>query len=59
LAADHLTQHGIISQTNKLTSEQKRVLDAIWVRQLKRYLALPAPKHSQKSIMGGVLSPLS
>jgi len=49
LVANHQTQHGTISQTNKLTDEQKRVLDALQVKPPKRYLALPAPKHRQKT----------
>jgi len=49
LVANHQTQHGIISQTNKLTDEQKRVLNAIQVKQPKRYLALPAPEHREKT----------
>jgi len=47
LVADYQTQHGIISQTNKVTSEQKRVLDALQLKAPKRYLAMPTPKHSK------------
>ena len=49
LVADHRTWHGVISQTNKLTPEQKRVLDAPQVKPRKRYLALPTPKHRYKA----------
>jgi len=40
----HNTQHGPITQTNKLTDEQKHVLDAIKVKRPKRYLEVPTPK---------------
>ncbi|MFA5593940.1 MAG: IS1634 family transposase, partial [Trueperaceae bacterium] len=36
LVAEHQTQHGVISQTNKLTPEQKRVLDGLNLRAPKR-----------------------
>ncbi|MFA5552512.1 MAG: IS1634 family transposase [Trueperaceae bacterium] len=44
LVAEHQTQHGVISQTNKLTAEQKRVLDGLNLKAPKRYLAIPTPK---------------
>jgi len=44
LVAEHQTQHGVISQTNKLTPEQKRVLDGLNLKAPKRYLAIPTPK---------------
>lgn len=44
LVAEHQTQHGIISQTNKLTPEQKRVLDGLNLKAPKRYPAIPTPK---------------
>ncbi len=44
LVADHATQHGVISQTNKLTAEQKRVLDGLNLKAPKRYLAIPTPR---------------
>jgi len=44
MAAKHRTQHGIISQTNAPTTEQKAVLDALSVKPPKRYLDLPTPQ---------------
>jgi len=44
LVAEHATQHGNIAQTNKLTSDQKRVLDAVNIKPPKRYLEIPTPK---------------
>ena len=44
LVGYHATQHGNIAQTNKLTSEQKRVLDAVNVKPPKRYLEVPSPQ---------------
>ena len=46
LVGYHATQHGNIAQTNKLTTEQKRVLDAVNVKPPKRYLELPTPKRA-------------
>jgi transposase len=40
----HATQHGNISQTNKLTKDQKSVLDAVKLKSPKRYLEVPSPK---------------
>lgn len=40
----HRTRHGPISQTNTLTEEQKRVLDALRIKPPKRYLDIPTPK---------------
>lgn len=44
LVGFHATQHGDIAQTNKLTPEQKRVLDAVGVKPPKRYLEVPSPQ---------------
>lgn len=44
LVGFHATQHGNIAQTNKLASEQKRVLDAVNIKPPKRYLEIPTPK---------------
>ena len=44
LIAEHQTQHGIISQTNKLTNEQKSVLDGLNLKAPKRYLRVPTPQ---------------
>lgn len=44
LVASHQTHHGIISQTNKLKPEQKRVLDALQLKPPKRYPAVPTPR---------------
>lgn len=46
LVAEHQTQHGVISQTNKLTANQKRVLDGLNLKAPKRYLAIPTPKRA-------------
>src|SRR5690554_379961 len=40
----HDTPHGRISQTNKLTTEQKTVLNALKLKPPKRYLEVPTPK---------------
>ena len=45
LVADHKTQHGMISQANKVGPEQKRVLDALQLKLPKRYLAVPTPQN--------------
>jgi len=42
--AFHDTPAGRITQTNKLTSEQKHVLDALTLKPPKRYLEVPTPK---------------
>lgn len=39
----HQTQHGVISQTNKPTNEQKAVLDALNLKAPARYLEVPRP----------------
>ena len=44
LVTGHQTQHGVISQTNKLTGNQKCVLDGLNLKAPKRYLANPALK---------------
>lgn len=44
LVGYHATQHGHIAQTTKLTSEQKRVLDAVNVKPPKRYREVPSPQ---------------
>lgn len=46
LVAEHQTQQGIISQTNKLTEVQKLVLDGLNLKAPKRYLAIPTPKQA-------------
>ena len=46
LVGFHATQHGNIAQTTKLTTEQKRVLDAVNVKPPKRYLEIPTPKRA-------------
>ena len=43
LVGYHATQHGNIAQTNTLTSDQKRVLNAVRVKPPKRYLEVPSP----------------
>lgn len=47
LVAEHQTQHGTISQTNKLTESQKRVLDGLNLKAPKRYLAIPTPRRPE------------
>jgi len=37
------TKHGLISQTNPLTKDQKAVLDAVKLKSPKRYLEIPTP----------------
>ena len=44
LVGFHDTRHGPISQTTRVSSEQKRVLDALHVKAPARYLDLPALK---------------
>jgi transposase len=41
LLAQHATNAGIVSETNPLTSEQKRVLDALRVKPPQRYPSVP------------------
>src|SRR5690554_5374425 len=48
-AGFHSTQAGRITQTNKLTSEQKRALDALKLKPPKRYLEVPTPKTKKKA----------
>ena len=43
MVARHQTKHGVISQTNKPTNEQKTVLDALNLKAPKRYLEVPRP----------------
>jgi len=50
LVAEHATQQGVISQTNKLTVDQKRVLDGLNLKTPKRYLAIPTPRTARKHI---------
>ena len=40
---NHNTKHGLISQTNPLTKDQKIVLDAVKLKAPKRYLEIPTP----------------
>lgn len=42
-------QHGIISRANKVTTEQKRVLDALQTKSPKRYLAGPTPNRRKNA----------
>ncbi len=44
LVGFHQTRHGPISQTTRVKSEQKRVLDALRVKPPARYLDMPALK---------------
>ncbi len=44
LVGFHATQHGNIAQSNKLTAEQKSVLDAVKIKSPKRYLEVPSPR---------------
>ncbi|UCH26705.1 MAG: transposase, partial [Trueperaceae bacterium] len=44
LVGFHDTRHGPITQTTRVSSEQKRVLDALKLKPPQRYLELPAPK---------------
>ncbi len=39
----HQTQYGVISQTNKPTTEQKSVLNALNLKSPKRYIEVPRP----------------
>ena len=41
MVAQHSTKHGIVSETNPVTSEQKRVLDALRVRPPARFPDAP------------------
>ncbi len=43
MVAQHATKHGIVSETNPLTSEQKRVLDALHLKAPNSYLEVPRP----------------
>src|SRR5690625_3509372 len=45
----HDTPAGRVTQTNKLTNEQKRVLDALKLKPPKRYLEVPIPKTKKKA----------
>ncbi len=44
MVAEHQTQHGIITQTNPLTTSQKAVLDALNLKPPARYPSIPTPK---------------
>ena len=44
LVAEHATEQGVISQTNKLTVDQERVLGGLNLKAPKRYLAIPTPR---------------
>jgi len=44
LIAEHQTNHGIITQTNPLTTGQKAVLDALNLKPPPRYPSIPTPK---------------
>jgi transposase len=41
MVAQHATRHGLVSETNALTSEQKRVLDALRVKPPARFPNVP------------------
>jgi len=41
MVAQHATKHGLVSETNALTSEQKRVLDALRVKPPARFPNVP------------------
>lgn len=43
-AGFHSTLAGRIAQTNKLTNEQKHLLDALTLKPPKRYLEVPTPR---------------
>ena len=43
MVAQHATKHGLVSETNALTSEQKRVLDALRVKPPARFPDVPTP----------------
>lgn len=43
MVAQHATKHGIVSETNPITSEQKRVLDALRVKPPARFPDVPTP----------------
>ena len=43
MVAQHATKHGIVSETNAVTSEQKRVLDALRVKPPARFPDVPTP----------------
>ena len=45
MVAQHGTKHGIVSETNAVTSEQKRVLDALRVTPPARFPYVPTPTH--------------
>ena len=44
MVAQHSTKHGIVSETNPITSEQKRVLDALHVKPPARFPDVPTPQ---------------
>ena len=43
MVAQHATKHGLVSETNPVTSEQKRVLDALRVKPPARFPNVPTP----------------
>ena len=43
MVAQHATKHGLVSETNAVTSEQKRVLDALRVKPPARFPNVPTP----------------
>ena len=45
MVAQHATKHGIVSETNPVTSEQKRVLDALRVKPPARFPTVPTTQN--------------
>ena len=45
MVAQHSTKHGIVSETNPVTSQQKRVLDALRVKPQARFPDVPTAKN--------------
>ena len=43
MVAQHATKHGLVSETNALTSEQRRVLDTLRVKPPARFPNVPTP----------------
>jgi hypothetical protein len=43
MVAQHATKHGLVSETNAVTSDQKRVLDALRVKPPARFPNVPTP----------------
>ena len=46
MVAQHATKHGLVSDTNPVTSEQKRVLDVLRVKRPARFPDVPATKNT-------------